>query len=99
MDYFGLVKDWMGMSVLPNHKQLMALGSTALMDQPGTSHAELEHENETRDLVHEIVKTATKNSEEVKKCEHGYHSIKVAYPSFGVVIPMMFEKILCIGEC
>lgn len=64
-EYFGIVKDWMVKSVLPNHKQIMALGSAPLSGQPGTSNSELEHESKNQDLVHEIAKTAAKNPEKV----------------------------------
>lgn len=65
-EYFPIVKVWMVDAVIPNHKQILALGRGGELNvKSGMSQSVIQGENEMRALIQEIAVQAATNPDKV----------------------------------
>lgn len=65
-EYFPIVKVWMVDAVIPNHKQILALGRGGELNvKSGMSQSVIQDENEMRALIQEIAVQAATNPDKV----------------------------------
>ena len=63
-EYFPCVKEWLVDAIIPNHKQIMQLGTTGeTVAESGLAH--MQDDQEMRSVIEEIVVKAASNQDEV----------------------------------